>query len=129
MIGEETRTSWLVFWLLAGPILLGAVHIVFSLYLSRRHLDAMLEALKNSRYIYIWGPGLRNQGWFGGFVLINKIGGMVLWPRAYIRIGDVDPVDIKTFPPHLKRLLQIDAVMLFGSAIGVLIGYVLVKIG
>ncbi|MNI91144.1 hypothetical protein D3C73_1487630 [compost metagenome] len=54
---------------------------------------------------------------------------MVLWSKAYIRIGDVDPVDIKNFPPHLKRLLQIDAVMLFGCAILVSFGYVLIKLG
>jgi hypothetical protein len=129
MMGEEFRTSWFAFWLLAGPILVGAVHIVFSLYLSRRHLDAMIQALNNSRYIHIWGMRWRDQGWFGRFVLTNKIGGMVLWSKAYIRIGDVDPVDINNFPPHLKRLLQIDAVMLFGCAILVSFGYVLMKLG
>ena len=127
MIGEGFWTTWLAFWLLAGPILLIYVHIVFSLYLSRRHLDAMMQALKNSRYIYIWGPGLRNQGWFGGYVLINKIAGMVVWPMAYIRIGDVDPVDIENFSPHLKRRLQTDVAMLVASAIWVLVGYVLMN--
>lgn len=126
-MGEDFWLSWFAFWLLAGPILLGCVSIAFTLYLSRHHLDSMLEALQNSRYIYIWGPGLRNQGWFGGFILISKIAGMMMWPRAYIRIGDVDPIDVANFPPHLKRLLQIDAVMLFGSAIWVLAGYVLMK--
>jgi hypothetical protein len=127
LIWEEFWKSWLAFCLLAGPILLGYVHIVFSLYLSRRHLGAMMKALRNSRYIYIWGAGLWSQGWFGRYILINKIGGMVLWPRAYIRIGDVDPIDVENFPPHLKRLLKIDAVMLIGSAFLALVGYVLMK--
>jgi hypothetical protein len=61
MIMEEFWKSWLAFWLLAGPILLGFVSTAYSLYLSHRHLDAMMGALKNSRYISLWGPSLRNR--------------------------------------------------------------------
>lgn len=86
-----------------------------------------MEALKNSRYIYVWGPGLRNQGWFGCVVLVIKIAGMVMMPRASIRIGEVDPVDIQNFPPHLKRLLRVEAVILVGGAVWLAITFVLVK--
>ncbi|WP_367617154.1 hypothetical protein [Pseudomonas azerbaijanorientalis] len=86
-----------------------------------------MEALKNSRHIYIWGPGLRNQGGGGCLMLVAKIAGMVMMPKASIRIGELDPVDIKNFPPHLKRLLQIKAVMLVGSGIWLLIATLLVK--
>ncbi|MNY27500.1 hypothetical protein D3C86_1614110 [compost metagenome] len=122
-MGEDFWKSWLAFWFLAGPILLAIASTAFSLYLSRHHLDAMMEALKNSRYIYIWGAGLRKQGWFGRLLLIAKIAGMVTMPRASIRIGELDPEDIKNFPPHLKRLLKIKAVMLVGIAFWGLIAY------
>lgn len=117
---------WAVLIFNGGPILLGFVSFAYALYLGR-HLDAMMEALKNSRYIYIWGPGLRNQGWFGCFLLVTKITGMVMMPRASIRIGELDPVDIENFPPHLKRLLQLDAVILVGGAVWLVITYVLMK--
>lgn len=29
--------------------------------ISGRHLDAMMEALKNSRYIYIWDPACETK--------------------------------------------------------------------
>jgi len=45
-----------------GPILLCLVSLAFSLYLSRRHLDAMPEALKGSRYLAVWAAGLRIMG-------------------------------------------------------------------
>jgi len=54
--------SWLAFWILAGPILLAIASTAYSLYLRWRYLDAMLEALKNSRYVHTWGPGLRQRG-------------------------------------------------------------------
>ncbi|VVO41271.1 hypothetical protein [Pseudomonas fluorescens] len=120
--------SWLAFWILAGPILLAIASTAYSLYLRWRYLDAMLEALKNSRYVHTWGPGLRQQGWFGGLLLIAKIAGMVTMPRVSIRIGELDPEDNKNFPPHLKRLLKIKAVMLAGIAVWGFIAYGLMKL-
>lgn len=108
--------SWLSLLLLAGPFLLIILKILFNLYLIRRHLDAMISALPNSRHIYIWGKTLRKQGWFGGMFLINKIAGMIMFPKSYIRLGDFDRDDVSNFPPHLKRLLKIEITMLMASA-------------
>lgn len=102
---EDFWSSWFAFALLAGPILLAFMSIAFSLYLSRRHLDAMLEALKNSRHIAVWAPGLLDNGWFGRFMLTAKVSGIVTWPGPLIRAGELDPDEIRNFPAHLKRLL------------------------
>jgi hypothetical protein len=123
------NSSWPVWAVLifnGGPILLGFVSFAYALYLGR-HLDAMMEALKNSRCIYIWGLGLRKQGWFGCFLLVTKITGVVMMPKTSIRLGELDPVDIENFPPYLKRLLQVDAVILVGGAIWLVIACLLVK--
>ncbi|MBT9572289.1 MAG: hypothetical protein IV106_14505 [Pseudomonas umsongensis] len=124
------NSSWPVWAVLifnGGPILLGFVSFAYALYLGR-HLDAMMEALKNSRCIYIWGPSLRKQGWFGCFLLVTKITGVVMMPKTSIRLGELDPVDIENFPPYLKRLLQVDAVILVGGAIWLVVACLLVKI-
>ncbi|PRA46508.1 hypothetical protein CQZ98_23630 [Pseudomonas sp. MYb115] len=110
------ETSWLSLLLLAGPFFLFTFKILFNLYLIRRHLDSMISALPNSRYMYIWGKTLRKQGWFGGMLLINKIAGMIMFPTSYIRLGDFDRDDVSNFPPHLKRLLKIEITMLMVSA-------------
>jgi hypothetical protein len=102
---EDFWSSWFAFALLAGPILLAFMSIAFSLYLSRRHLDAMLEALKNSRHIAVWAPGLLENGWFGRFMLTAKVSGIVTWPGPLIRAGELDPDEIRNFPAHLRRLL------------------------
>jgi len=109
---EEFWDSSLSDWVVLAMIPLNFACLIFSLYLIRHHLDAMMEALKNGRFMYLWGPVWRNRGFFGRFVLLSKIAGMVIFPNAYVRIGDVDPVDVKNFPPYLKRLLIIDTTLM-----------------
>ncbi|CAI8824484.1 Cobalamin biosynthesis protein [Pseudomonas sp. IT-196MI5] len=97
---------WVVILVVGGPFLLSIGTFAYSLYLMR-HLDSMLKALENSRHIVVWGAGLRQQGWFGRLMLVAKITGMVMWPGPGIRTGEMDPDDVKNFPPHLKQLLKI----------------------
>lgn len=100
----------------------------FTFYLSRRYLDAMIEALPNSRYLYLWAPFLRRPGWFERFWLMNSIAAMVVWAPIHIRAGDIDPVDIQNFPACLKRLVLIDTVLLYGAGIWMLVVYALRKL-
>ena len=128
MMPEVFWKSWLAIWIVAGPFLLGVVGIAYSLYLSHRHMDAIKEALKNSRYIYIWGPSLGKRGWIWSILDIAKIAGMIMMPKASIRLGELDPGDLENFPPHLKRLLKIKSVMLIGSAVWMLAVAVLLEL-
>lgn len=112
---------------MAGPILLAFISIVYCLYLSRRHLDVMMAALKNSRYIINWGPIWRAQGWFGGYVLTNRIAGMVVCPKVYVRYGEVTAAEIEDFPKHLKRRLTVYLVMLTTACIWMAVAYLLIK--
>ncbi len=59
MTSIDTWSPWIVIFFIGTPALLSAAGLAFSLYLTHRHLDAIKEALKNSRYIYLWGaePG------------------------------------------------------------------------
>ncbi|MFO2466004.1 hypothetical protein OOJ96_21800 [Pseudomonas sp. 15FMM2] len=127
MTVEEFWKSWLAIWFLAGPFLLTAVDLAYSFYLSHRHLDAIKEALKNSRYIYIWGTSLGKRGLIWSFLEIVKITQMIMMPRSSLVIGELDPVDLENFPPHLKRLLKIKSVMMIGSGVWLVAAFVLVK--
>ncbi|AMS20797.1 hypothetical protein AYK59_11830 [Pseudomonas synxantha] len=104
---EEFWKSWLLIWLLAGPILIAIVAVTYSLYLSHHHLGAMKEALRNSRYIYLWGSSLGKRGLIWSLLEISKIAGMILMPRASLRMGELDPIDLENFPPYLKRRLKV----------------------
>ena len=105
MTGIDTWSPWVAIFFLGAPALLSAVGLAYSLYLSHRHIEEIKDALKNSRYIYLWGPSLGKRGLIWSLLELAKIAGMMTWPKAYIRIGDLNPVDYENFPTHLKHRL------------------------
>nr|WP_096373124.1 hypothetical protein [Pseudomonas chlororaphis] len=121
MAAQQFWSSWLAFGLLACPILLCAVSLAYSYYLSRRHLREMLEALQRSKYFYRWTERLQYQGWFEQFLMSSSVRGMLLCPGPGLRRGLLSPKDVHNFPPRLKRLLSIqnrlDGVLFVWSAI------------
>ena len=127
MTAEEFWRSWLLFWLLAGPLLLAAVNFAYSLYLSRRHLGAIKEALKNSRYIYLWGPSLGKRGVIWSLQEMSKITQMIIMPRSSLIIGELDPGDLEKFPPCLRRLLIIDMTIMITSVAWMAVAALLIK--
>lgn len=112
MITDDFWNSWPAFWFMAGPFVVIASNLAYSLYLHHCYQDALLEALKNSRYVYIWGSSLHNRGWMGSILVIAKITGMIMMPKASLQLGELDAEDLRSFPPHLRRLLRINAVMI-----------------
>jgi hypothetical protein len=125
---EDFWSSWFAFALLAGPLLLILVGIAFSLYIDRRYLFDMLDALKNSRHIVIWAAGLSSQGRLGRLMLIAKICGMVLWPKSGIRAGELDPDEIRNFPVHLKRLLIAKTALIGITLVWGILAYALLQL-
>ncbi|MBC2693453.1 MULTISPECIES: hypothetical protein [Pseudomonas] len=127
MTSIDTWSPWIAIIVTGGWSLLAAAGLAFSLYLSNRQLDAIKEALKNSRYVYIWGPSLGKRGFIWSLLEISKIAGMVVWPWASLRIGELDPIDLKNFPTRLKRLLIIDLTIMIISCTWMGIAVVLIK--
>ncbi|OWP73079.1 hypothetical protein CEC48_03445 [Pseudomonas sp. K2I15] len=127
MTSIDNWSPWVAIFATGGPGLLAIVSLAHSLYLSHRHLDAIKEALRNSRYIYLWGPSLGRRGLIWSVYEISKISGMVVWPKAYIRMGDLNPVDLENFPPYLKRRLFINLTMMSISSVGILAAGLLVQ--
>jgi len=128
MTSIDTWPSWIAIIVTGGPIILSLISFIFNLYLGHRHLDSMMAALSNSRFIKLWGPAWRRQGWFGGIVLIVKIAEFVVFSRASILNGAVDPTDIENFPPNLKRLLVVFLAMIFIAIVWMGFVYLLLKL-
>jgi len=110
-----------------GWSLLAVAGLAFSLYLTHRHLDAIKEALKNSRYIYIWGPSLGKRGVIWSLLEMSKITQMIIFPRSSLIIGELDPGDLEKFPPYLRRLLIIDMTIMIISAAWMAVAALLIK--
>jgi len=127
MTSIDHWNPWVAIFAIGGPFLLAIVSLTYSVYLSRCHLEAIKDALKNSRYIYLWGPSLGRRGLIWSHYEMSKISGMVAWPKTYIRMGDLNPVDVENFPPHLKRRLLINLTMMGISSAGILAAGLLVQ--
>lgn len=113
MTSIDTWPRWVAIIITGGPGLLSVIGLAYSLYMTRRHLDAIKEALKHSHYIYIWGSSLGKRGLIWSLLEMAKIAGMVVWPKAFIINGELHPTDLKNFPPYLKRHLTIITTMAF----------------
>lgn len=128
MTSEEFWASWLAFWLVAGPILLSYVSFFYSLYLSRCHLERLVEALSGSRDIVISAAGLMQSGWLSRMMLVAKITFVVMWPGPRLRAGDLDPDDFRNFPLSLKRLLKAKAILMCVIVVWGAIAFALVEL-
>ncbi|WP_138763511.1 hypothetical protein [Pseudomonas lactis] len=117
MTSIDTWSPWVAIIVAGGWLILGYAGLGLSLYLTHRHLDAIKEALKNSRYIYLWGDSLGKRGLIWSLLEMSQIAGMILMPKLHIRHGKLDPVDYENFPPYLKRLLTIVTTMILTAAI------------
>jgi hypothetical protein len=117
MISIDTWSPWVAIIVAGGWLVPGYAGLGLSLYLTHRHLDAIKEALKNSRYIYLWGDCLGKRGLIWSLLEMSQIAGMILMPKVHIRHGKLDPVDFENFPPYLKRLLTIFTTMIFTAVI------------
>lgn len=108
-------------------MLLAVLTLAYSLYLTHRHLAAIKEALKNSRYIYIWGPSLGKRGVIWSLLEMGKISGMLVWPKAYLIMGELDPVDLENFPRYLKRRITLNLKVMIVAFVWMLIGGLLLE--
>ncbi len=128
MISIDNWNPWTAIIFIGAPGLLAIAGIAHSFYLSHRRLEEIKEALKNSRYIYLWGPSLGKRGLIWSLFEISKIAGMVVWPRAAIIIGEINHADLYQFPPNLKRHLAINLTMMATAFIWMVIVAILLKL-
>ena len=127
MTSIDTWSPWIVIFFIGTLGLLAVAGLAFSLYLTHRHLDAIKEELKNSRYIYIWGPSLGKRGVIWSLLEMSKITQMIIFPRSSLIIGELDPGDLEKFPPYLRRLLIIDMTIMITSAAWMAVAALLIK--
>jgi hypothetical protein len=116
MMSGSFWKSWWSLAFMVGPLLLVIVSFTLSIYIGSRHLNEMVDALKNSRHV-VSHAGLRHQGWFGRQMLVAKITGVLFCSGLLVRRGEVDADDLHNFPLHLRRFLK--AKMTLSCVIGV----------
>jgi hypothetical protein len=127
MIAAIFSNSWLIIFIMGGPIFTSFICIFNTLYLCR-HLPAILKALENCRQVNLQLRFFQYLGVFGKTCLVHQIGGMIIWPKLAIRGGFLDAKDVANFPPHLLRLLKINMALLVFSIVWFIVGYIILKL-
>lgn len=125
---ESFWDSWFAFVFVAGPFPMIIIGLAFNLYLGYRYMDVMLDALKNSRHIVVHGAALRNLGWFGRLLLVNRIAGVMSWSKNLVRAGEVSADDVRNFPAHLRLLIKIHVGLLIFALIWLAVVYIALKL-
>lgn len=103
--------GWIALLFACSPLLLTYASILYGRHIYCRYLPALMDAMKNSRYVYMGGRSLQQRGWIGSIMVIATFTGMIVFPKSAIQMGNLSPVDVKNFPPHLRRLLVTHGVM------------------
>jgi hypothetical protein len=67
------------------------------------------------------------MGLFGRIVLVNLIGGMLIWPKLEIRVGFLDAKDVENFSPRLLRLMKISLAIWVITLVWGVIAYISLK--
>jgi hypothetical protein len=107
--------SWhpgLAFAFMLAPFVVGLSGVVITVYMACRNLDEMQAAFSNSSHIKnqmsIWaGVDLSSR-----CMQVGAISGAMLWSRFFIRRGELDPDEVRNFPPRLKRRILLSAWLL-----------------
>lgn len=128
MTGINAWPAWIALIFAAAPILLAFVSMAYGRYLYCCHLPALMEAMKNSRYVYIGGRSLQKQGWYGSGMVIATFTGMIMFPKSAIQMGNLNPMDLENFPPYLKRRLLTHGAMNLVSLVWAGILYFLIDL-
>lgn len=90
--------------------------LIWSFYISRKYFRRVLEAFGRSPEIREW-EARYSRGLFNRSLLFSILANVVIFPRIYIKRGMVSAQDIQEFPRDLKLILIIDSVLLWTSAI------------
>ncbi|MCY1174702.1 hypothetical protein D3C76_437450 [compost metagenome] len=98
----ETWSLDLQIFFLAAPFAIGLVGQAITIYMVYRDLDEMKAAFPKSTLIQNQMINWAGSSFKARYMQLNLITGAVLLSGFWLRRGELDPDEVKNFPPHLK---------------------------
>ncbi|UVJ45118.1 hypothetical protein NVV94_05920 [Pseudomonas sp. LS1212] len=90
------------FFFMAAPFAIGLIGQAITVYMVYRDLDEMKAAFPNSILIQNQMNMWAGSGFVARYMQVNVITGAVLLSGFWLRRGELDPDEVRNFPPHLK---------------------------
>lgn len=114
---------------LIAPFVIGLSGLAVQAYVTHRYYDQIIAAFPNSlgvkNYQRLWA----GFAFVSRFMQVGSTGGFLLWPKIHIRQGTLDPVEVRNFPPDIKRLMSVSLCLLSVGFAWLLIAVALLKFG
>ncbi|WP_162988047.1 hypothetical protein [Stutzerimonas urumqiensis] len=114
---------------LIAPFVIGLSGLAVQAYVTHRYYDQIIAAFPNSlgvkNYQRLWA----GFDFVSRFMQVGSTGGFLLWPKIHIRQGTLDPVEVRNFPPDIKRLMSVSLCLLSVGFAWLLIAVALLKFG
>lgn len=99
-----------------GGFLVALGCLLGRLYIGLKYLERMLKAFGRSIEVRMW-EARYSRGLFERVLLVAILANLLFFSDFHIKRGDVSAQDIQDFPRDLKRILVIDTILLWSSAI------------
>lgn len=91
-----------------GGFLLTFTYIGASIYISKKYLPNLLEALPNSPYAQSLSRNISQKSLTSRALTFSLIAGLTLFKKSFVRTGDLCQSDIENFPRKLERIIKIE---------------------
>ena len=123
--------SWPLYVQLAfglGPFVIGFSGGGILVFTTLRHYDRIVSSFPNSRGVQNVLRIFANYGFHPRSMQVAAIAGIVLFPRMCTRRGELEPEEVRNFPPEIKRLMVIFTTLLGVGLAWVALAVVLLKL-
>ena len=95
--------SWWAFAFMLAPFIIGLPGVFMILVMAYRNLDTILATFPNSPYVkrqrVLWGISTLPAR----FILTSHLAAVALWPKNYIKRGELDEQEVRNLPKTIKR--------------------------
>jgi ABC-type sugar transport system permease subunit len=128
MIDFDNWSPFLKLSFLIAPFGLGLLGIAINVQIAlSRDFHVAMSAITSNPYLEqmkpVWGGGsLRSR-----CLLLSTVSGLVTFPGLHLRMGWLDEVELKNFPPKIKRKLGAALWLIMISSVWVGVGYFMIK--
>ncbi|MNF76057.1 hypothetical protein D3C85_745570 [compost metagenome] len=124
----EFWSSWWAFAFILAPFITSLSGLAIVAYTAHYDLEKMKAVFPSS--LYIANTIRRSAGFsFTSRVMqVCTIAGAVIWPTSLIRLGELDPDELRNFPACLKRRLTISVALIFTGMAWLFLAVGLIKL-
>ncbi|MEG7359832.1 MULTISPECIES: hypothetical protein [Pseudomonas] len=113
---------------LIAPVAIGIPGMAIQVYIALYHHQKITAGFQRSPIVRGFVGNWSGSSLGARLIQVSMMGGIILWPGSHLRRGTLDPEELRSFPPAIKRLLVVSLVFVFTGVAWAAIGFSLLKL-